>query len=157
MVNPTLLTPRCQERYRMMLPTTTATTTREEIYMNNALSWFEIPVNDLKRAAEFYGNVIGQSLISETMGPQEMAVFPYNREQGVGGCLISTDYQKPTATGNIIYLQIDNLDAALARAQKVGGKIALNKVELPNDNGGGCFAHIIDSEGNRVGLHMRGQ
>jgi uncharacterized protein len=52
--------------------------------MNNALSWFEIPVTDLNRASEFYGHVMGQSLIKESMGPHDMAVFPYDRVQGVG-------------------------------------------------------------------------
>ena len=123
--------------------------------MNNALSWFEIPVNDLKRASEFYGSVIGEALVKESMGPHDMAVFPYNRERGIGGCLMTGDYLKPAATGSLIYLEISDLDAALVRVQKAGGKIVLNKVELPNDKGGGCFAHIIDSEGNRIGLHAR--
>jgi len=32
-----------------------------------------------------------------------------------------------------------------------GGRIATPKVQLPGDMG--CFAHITDTEGNRVGLH----
>jgi predicted enzyme related to lactoylglutathione lyase len=35
--------------------------------------------------------------------------------------------------------------------QGAGGEIALPKTALPP--GLGFFAHIIDSEGNRVGLH----
>ncbi|MBC7984200.1 MAG: VOC family protein, partial [Candidatus Obscuribacterales bacterium] len=55
--------------------------------MNNALTWFEIPALDLDRAAAFYGQVIGQQLSREQMGPTEMAVFPFDRQAGIGGCL----------------------------------------------------------------------
>jgi uncharacterized protein len=67
--------------------------------------------------------------------------------------LISGNNMKPTSSGNIIYLVVGDLDAALSRTQKAGGSIALQKTALPGDMG--CYAHIIDSEGNRIGLHTR--
>ena len=39
----------------------------------------------------------------------------------------------------------------LARVEAAGGRIASPKVQLPGDMG--AFAHIVDTEGNRVGLH----
>ena len=36
-------------------------------------------------------------------------------------------------------------------SRRAGGKIAVPRTDLPGDMG--SFAHIIDSEGNRVGLH----
>jgi uncharacterized protein len=44
-----------------------------------------------------------------------------------------------------------SLDAVLARVKSVGGHITTPKVALPGNMG--VFAHITDSEGNRVGLH----
>jgi predicted enzyme related to lactoylglutathione lyase len=59
---------------------------------------------------------------------------------------------QPGATGTVIYLAVDDpLDAALARVAQAGGKVAVGRTELPGDMG--CYAHIIDTEGNRVGLH----
>jgi uncharacterized protein len=119
---------------------------------NNAITWFEIPASNLNRASEFYGKVIGHSLVRETMGPHELAVFPYERATGIGGCIMAVDYLKPSDSGNIIYLSVrDTIDAALTRAQQAGGRVALGKTALPGDMG--HYAHIIDSEGNRVGLH----
>ncbi len=120
---------------------------------NNAVTWFEIPASDLDRAATFYGEVIGRKLARETMGPQEMAVFPYERSSGIGGCVLKTDAVKP-GQGSIVYLYVGkgkDIDTALSRAESAGGRIALQKTALPNDLG--HYAHIIDSEGNRVGLH----
>ncbi len=119
---------------------------------NNAASWFEIPATDLKRAATFYASIIGQALSVEQMGPQQMAVFPHNRDSGVGGCITTADYLKPSDSGNVIYLVVHgDLDAALARAQQAGAKVVHDKTALPGDMG--HYAHIIDSEGNRIGLH----
>ena len=117
----------------------------------NALNWFEIPARDLPRATRFYETVLGRKLKPETMGPQELAIFAYE-QPGVGGCLIAGNGHAPAATGTVVYLGVDpGLDEALERVKRAGGKVALPKTELPE--GMGVYAHVIDSEGNRVGLY----
>ncbi len=116
----------------------------------SALSWFEIPAADLSRATRFYETVIDGKLKTETMGPLKLAIFPYD-QAGVGGCLIAANGHTPSADGTLVYLGVAALDAALERACRAGGKIALPRTELPE--GMGVYAHIVDSEGNRVGLH----
>jgi predicted enzyme related to lactoylglutathione lyase len=116
----------------------------------SALSWFEIPTADLKRATGFYQMVVGRELKAATIGSEELAIFPYARP-GVGGCLIAGNGYVPGMHGTIVYLPVDALDAALERAARAGGKIALGRTALPD--GMGVYAHIVDSEGNRVGLH----
>jgi uncharacterized protein len=118
----------------------------------HSLSWFEIPVSDMDRAEAFYGQVWNQPLRREPMGESTLAVFPKS-EDGVGGCLFSSPQSpKPTTEGTLVYLNAEpSLDAALARVEKAGGRIALPRTALPE--GMGFFAHFIDCEGNRVGLH----
>ncbi|MEP6739123.1 MAG: VOC family protein [Caldimonas sp.] len=117
-----------------------------------AIHWFEIPVRDLDRAQSFYEAVLGTALRRETMGPQTLAVFAYD-EPACGGCLIAgSPTLQPAGNGTLVYLNADpSLDAAMARVESAGGKLAGPKVQLPGDMG--AFAHIVDSEGNRVGLH----
>jgi predicted enzyme related to lactoylglutathione lyase len=118
---------------------------------NDALSWFEIAASDLGRATRFYETVLGRALKSETMGNSTMSVFPYE-QPGVGGCVIAADGHTPSLGGTVIYLNAGpKIDDALARVAKAGGKVALPKTALPGDMG--FYAHMIDSEGNRVGLH----
>ncbi|WP_431098996.1 VOC family protein [Polaromonas aquatica] len=125
--------------------------------MKNAISWFEIPSAQLDKAQAFYEAVLTCKLRREPMGPSEGAVFPYQEgqgeEAGVGGALISGPTAgTPAAAGTLVYLDASpSLDAALARAVKAGGKIALPRQALPP--GLGFFAHILDLDGNRVGLH----
>jgi len=117
----------------------------------DAITWFEIPATDLARATKFYETVLGAELKAEQMGPMKMALFPY-AAPGVGGCLIAGEGNAPSTTGNLVYLQAGpSLKAALSRVERAGGRIALGATELPD--GMGFFAHILDTEGNRVGLH----
>jgi uncharacterized protein len=116
----------------------------------NALSWFEIPATDLPRATRFYETVTARKLKAESTGPLQLSVFSYE-QPGVGGCLIAGDGQLPAGVGTVVYLVVAHLDEALDRVGRAGGKVALPKTALPE--GLGFFAHIIDSEGNRVGLH----
>ena len=125
--------------------------------MKNAISWFEIPSTQLDRAQAFYETVLQCKMRREAMGPSEGAVFPYQEgdgdNAGVGGAVLAgPTAPAPASGGTLIYLDASpSLDAALARAVKAGGKIALPRQALPP--GLGFFAHITDLDGNRVGLH----
>jgi uncharacterized protein len=116
---------------------------------NRPLNWFEIPALDLSRASLFYERILGVSLKVE--GP--LAVFPYDRAGGAtGGCVMQAPGYRPSAEGTVVYLHAGtSLDAVLERVSAAGGSIALPKTALPP--GMGSFAHIVDTEGNRVGLH----
>jgi hypothetical protein len=116
------------------------------------ISWFEIPATDLNRATAFYEQILALTLNRANMGPTSLAVFPYDRPQATGGTLILGPGFKPAAEGSIVYLNANpSLDAVLARIEPAGGAIALPRTELPA--GMGAYAHFLDTEGNRVGLH----
>jgi len=118
----------------------------------SALNWFEIPVLDMGRAQAFYEALLATSIRRETIAPNQLGVFGYD-EAGVGGCLIAgAAVPQPSASGTLVYLNAaPSLDAVLARVVAAGGRITTPKVQLPGDMG--CFAHITDTEGNRIGLH----
>lgn len=122
--------------------------------MAHTLNWFEIPVVDMARAQRFYETLTGQSLKREAFGGpgQELAVFPAEHDTDVRGALFKSPAMQPSAQGTLVYLNAgETLDPWLVRAEAAGGRVAQSKVTLPD--GMGCFAHIIDSEGNRVGIH----
>ncbi len=113
--------------------------------------WFEIPASDLARATKFYETILSTSLKAESFGTHELRVFAHD-DDAAGGCLMKGPGFEPAKGGVMAYLNADpSLDAVLARVERAGGKIALPRTDLPDDMG--SFAHIIDSEGNRVGLH----
>lgn len=116
------------------------------------LSWFEIPVDDIDRAQHFYETLLALSLRREEMGPNSLAIFPYD-QGSVGGALLSSPHPPaPTTDGMVAYLNAGaSIDVVLSRADELGAEVLLPKVKLPRDIG--WIAHIRDSEGNRVGLH----
>ncbi|MEY8875456.1 MAG: VOC family protein [Leptothrix sp. (in: b-proteobacteria)] len=121
-----------------------------------AIHWFEIPVSDLDRAQRAYETVLGRPLRREAMGPQvTLAVFEYAPESGCGGCLIAGGAGlQPGRSGTLVYLNAEpSLNAAVGRAESLGLRIEVPRVDLPGDMG--AYAVIIDTEGNRVGLHAQ--
>ena len=79
---------------------------------------------------------------------EKLVIFPAE-EGGVKGCLVEGVH--PSPHGTIVYLNVDGrIDRALDLAEQSGGRVDTPKTELP---GIGFVARIIDSEGNRVGLH----
>ena len=122
--------------------------------MPNAISWFEIPTQQLDQAQTFYESVLGRPMRREAMGPSQGAVFAYDKEAGgVGGALMMGPSAPALAAGGTLaYLDASPaLDAALARVEAAGGRVVLPRQALPP--GMGFFAHITDLDGNRVGLH----
>ncbi|MEQ1518693.1 MAG: VOC family protein [Usitatibacteraceae bacterium] len=118
----------------------------------NAVVWFEIPATNFARAVAFYETILGVSLKKETMGPNELAVFPYSEGEGVSGCVISGAGYLPAKEGAVVYLHAESgVDAVLSKVNAAGGMVLLGKTALPP--GMGFFAHMLDTEGNRVGLH----
>jgi len=119
----------------------------------NALAWFEIPVADIARAQHFYETLLARSMRREQMGPQTLAIFPYDNGDGVGGALLqSATAPAPGTDGSLVYLDASpSLAVVMSRAAELGARVLLPALQLPGTIG--FIAQIVDSEGNRVGLH----
>ena len=118
--------------------------------MTQPLSWFEIPALDFARARSFYEQLFAVQLTEGIAGPNIMGVFPYDREKASGGCVMKGPFLTPSFDGTVLYLNAgESLDEALNRVQPSGGEVVFPKTAVP---GIGFFAHIKDTEGNRVGL-----
>ena len=119
--------------------------------MAHALDWFEIHVTDFASAKGFYETVLGISIEPMTMGPLTLGMLSSDPE-AVGGALVHGEGGEPSDRGTLVYLNGgDDLAPMLARVEGAGGRIAVPKTEI--GNGYGFFAHFIDTEGNKVGLH----
>ncbi len=120
----------------------------------NAISWFEIPSTDLDRAQKFYETIFGLNLIVMDMPNMKMRMFPLEDMMCVGGAIVdSGGFHKPSATdGPLIYLNGNpDVQMVLDKVEAAGGKILVPKTEISPEYG--YMAVIIDTEGNRIGLH----
>ncbi len=122
--------------------------------MKNAISWFEIPSSDLPRATKFYETILGVSLNPLDLPNIKMRMFPLEDMMGVGGAIVdSGGFHKPSTTdGPLIYLNGNpDVQKILDKVEGAGGKIMVPKTEISPEYG--YMAVIIDTEGNRIGLH----
>ena len=123
--------------------------------MKSAISWFEIPSKDLDRAAKFYEKIFGISLIPMDMPNIKMRMFPIEDQvTGIGGAVVHSDgFHNPSVTeGPLIYLNANpDVQKVLNKVEDAGGSIMVPKTEISPEYG--FMAVIIDTEGNRIGLH----
>ncbi len=119
--------------------------------VRSALTWFEIPTADFDRARRFYETILETTLNERPFGSSRIAVFPY-QQPGVGGCITESSPARPSDDGVVIYINVDGrFDRTLQLIESASGRVVVPKTVLPE--GMGSMAHMIDSEGNRVGLH----
>jgi predicted enzyme related to lactoylglutathione lyase len=119
--------------------------------MVSLLNWFEIPVKDMERAANFYGNTFHFHMHEMGMEGGEMVMI-MNEDHQADGALVKHKDRKPSHDGTIVFLDCgDDLQPFLDRVEGNGGKILTPKTVMDKESG--AFAFIQDSEGNKLGLH----
>ena len=123
--------------------------------MQNAISWFEIPTTDINRAQKFYETIFGITLTPLDMPNIKMRMFPLNDMMTqVGGALVdSGGFHKPSLTdGPLVYLNANpDVQNVLDKIAGAGGSVMVPKTEISPEYG--FMAVMIDTEGNRIGLH----
>ena len=121
----------------------------------SAISWFEIPAIDLDRATKFYEALFNVQLIVMDMPNIKMRMFPVaDMMNDIGGAIVdSGGFHKPSGSdGVLIYLNANpDVQCILDKVEAAGGTISLPKTEISPEFG--YMAIIIDTEGNRIGLH----
>lgn len=125
----------------------------------HAISWFEIPATDLDRAQDFYERIFDIVMISMDFPNIRMRMFPVEDQMsGIGGAIVSAkDFYNPSnSDGVLIYLNGNpDLQKILDKVEAAGGKIIMPKTEISPEYG--FMGVIIDTEGNRIGLHSAPQ
>jgi len=119
----------------------------------NCLNWFEIPVEDLQRAKQFYERIFAIGMLAETINGMQMAFFPSEHGNGkVGGALVKSELHKSNTEGVLVYLNANpDLSDVLQRIEEEGGIILMYKTKIGAE--AGFMAMFLDTEGNRIALH----
>jgi hypothetical protein len=110
--------------------------------MTNPVVHFEVGCRDSAKAAEFYASMFGWN--GAPMGPAVMV--DTGTKEGIQGHITALGHEPFHYT--IFYVQVDDIEAALAKAASLGGKTLVPKVDIPT----GSFAWMADPDGNTVGL-----
>ncbi|MDB5849125.1 MAG: lactoylglutathione lyase [Rhodoferax sp.] len=118
------------------------------------VGWFEIYVQDLKRAQAFYEAVFVFKLEKlDTPDPSmELIAFPgpMDDSHGCSGALVKMDGGPSGGNSVIIYFMCQDCAVEASRVVAAGGQVAKPKFAIGKY---GFAALVTDTEGNTIGLH----
>ena len=115
--------------------------------MIQSVAFIAYPVSDIAASRRFYEEVLGLKLTHEALGNW----FEY--DLGDTTCAITTaDEENPVPVrGAVVAFEVSDLDAEVARLQKLGVRFRREIVETPVCR----FAIILDPDGSEIILHRR--
>jgi uncharacterized protein len=116
--------------------------------MAHPVARFEIAATDLKVVRAFYTSLFDWAVPAEN--PGKYAVV--DPGEGVKGMIFRADAGIPTFV--TFYVEVDDVDAYLVKAEKLGGTVYVPPTPSPIE-GEKFFAVFGDPEGNIVGLVQR--
>jgi predicted enzyme related to lactoylglutathione lyase len=122
----------------------------------NPVVHFEMPYEDKKRMAEFYkkafgwkpqimGPEMGNYVVVDTSERDPKTHFPKKPGRINGGFLGKTENNQYPS----IVIAVDDINEAMKKITKAGGKVLGKPVEIP---GNGTYVSFIDTEGNRTSI-----
>lgn len=117
--------------------------------VKNAIGWFEIHVKDFDAAIKFYGGLFNWEF-NQSQGSSSLYWNIFTGEGSIGGGFMRKNKPEHEGSAVIIYIETDNIDETLKKAEALGGKIHTGKT-LINEKAG-SFGLFNDPDGNLIGL-----
>ena len=111
--------------------------------MGQPVVHFEIGCRNSQKTQEFFSKLFDWKI--EEMGPA--AMIATGATAGIQGHISSLGHEPHNYV--TVYVQVDNLEAYLDKAGKLGGKTLVPPTDVP---GMGAFAWMSDIDGNVIGL-----
>jgi uncharacterized protein len=120
----------------------------------NPVGWFEIYVQDMKRARKFYESVLNVKLEKLTVpgdSGMEMLAFPMGMDlPGASGALVRMSDFPSGGNSTLVYFSCADCAVEAGRVSSSGGRIQSEKMSIGEY---GFIALAFDTEGNMFGLH----
>ena len=113
---------------------------------------FEICGSDYEKTKTFYSELFGWRPKEWEGGPSKYGLVEPAGDRAIGGGLMATDGRFPTFV--TFYVQVDDLQKYLDKANELGGKTILPPTPIP---GVGASAMFADPDGNMIGLFKPGE
>ena len=114
---------------------------------------FEIHASNPQRLIDFYTSLFGWTFNKWDGGEYWMIRTGPDEQAGINGGLMPRRGDPPQAMAAVcafvITVDVDDVDACVARAKAAGGSVALPKMPV---TGIGWLAYIKDPDGNTLGV-----
>jgi predicted enzyme related to lactoylglutathione lyase len=113
--------------------------------MANRIGWFEIVGGDADKLHSFYADMFGWKIDANNEMKYGMVS---DKDAGIGGGIGPDPQGGPGYV--TIYMMVDDIDATVAKAERLGGRVVMPPTALPEF--GLKFAQFADPSGHVVGL-----
>ncbi|MEE2031958.1 VOC family protein [Rhodococcus chondri] len=120
--------------------------------MTGRIVHFEIPYDDGDRARSFYRDAFGWQISEMPEMDYTIVTTGPVSEDGMStepGFINGGMMQRGEATAPVVTVDVDDIDAALAKIESLGGRTVQAKSPVGDM---GFAAYFSDSEGNMIGL-----
>ncbi len=116
----------------------------------NPVCWFEVYVQDMPRAKEFYQGVF-QCQLEQLPSPGiEMWAFGMDANgSGASGSLVKMPGMASGGNSSLVYFACEDCAVEEARVSQFGGKVERPKMSIGEY---GFISLVTDTEGNMIGL-----
>lgn len=129
----------------------------KKIMKKNTVTWFSIPSDDLGKSTQFYNKVFGWKV--EPVTEEANHDFDFHvvvnsdsddkyisHQKGmINGCIVKRKIGLATPA---ILVEVENLDAAIAKVKAAGGTLVTEKIPMRSLDG--VFVLVKDLDGNLV-------
>lgn len=106
---------------------------------------FEVTADDLERAADFYAKAFGWRSDGSPFA-EGYKLAATGEGSGIDGAIMEREFQ---AQPTIVWVEVDDIDAAIEGVRNAGGSTVNEKSTIP---GQGHVVYVRDTEGNVLGL-----
>ncbi|MBU0595461.1 VOC family protein [Candidatus Bipolaricaulota bacterium] len=118
---------------------------------NGDFCHIELKTTDIDKTRSFYESIFAWTF-QIFPGMETYAMF--TTPSGLGGAFDSgPNAEPPSEAGPILHIEVDDIEATLARIAAVGGKAIVPKTKISDEFG--HYALFLDNVGNRLGLWSR--
>lgn len=114
--------------------------------MPNPIVHFEIVGSDSAKTQQFYSELFDWTIDADN--PMNYGMVEAGSDRGIGGGIIGVE-EEDDRTGLKIYVEVDDLQAYLDKAEALGGKTILPPTVVPDMV---TFALFADPDGTLIGL-----
>jgi uncharacterized protein len=111
--------------------------------MGSPVMWFEINSNHPSKLHDFYAKAFGWKM--QPVPGMNSAIVDTDSGAGIAGSIGEAEGDNQVT----FYIEVDDPQSYLARAESLGGKTAVPVTEIPDVV---TFAQFADPDGNVVGL-----
>jgi predicted enzyme related to lactoylglutathione lyase len=111
----------------------------------NGICHIEIPAKDFEKAKKFYGDLFNW----EFTEIKEWNYLLFKAPDGIAGGF-DKRYEISAKPGIVLYIEVADIDAAINKAESLGGKCIKPKTQISPEYG--YMAFVSDLDDNHIGL-----